>query len=169
MHTTEGKKILKNFVTGICKCRGDWTPGSFIEDTVSALRQDLKNEKVILGLSGGVDSGVAATLLHRAIGKNLYCICVDTGLLRKGEAKQIEQSYRNMGLQIKHVDASVKFYKQLKGITEPEKKRKIIGKTFIEVFDEEASRLSGIKWLAQGNYLSRCNRIGFGERPVSNH
>ncbi|MFI5218847.1 MAG: glutamine-hydrolyzing GMP synthase [Bacteroidia bacterium] len=150
MHTTEGKKILENFVTGICKCKGDWTPGSFIEDTVSALRHNLKNEKVILGLSGGVDSGVAATLLHRAIGKNLYCICVDTGLLRKGEAKQVEQSYRNMGLQIKHVDGSVKFYKQLKGITEPEKKRKIIGKTFIEVFDEEASRLSGIKWLAQG-------------------
>lgn len=150
MHTTEGKKILENFVIGICKCKGDWTPGSFINDTVDALQKQLGNDKIILGLSGGVDSGVAATLLHRAVGKNLYCIFIDNGLLRKDEALQVIDSCRHMGLNIISVDASEKFFSALKGVDDPEKKRKIIGKVFIDVFDEKAHEIQEVKWLAQG-------------------
>jgi len=150
MHTTEGKKILKNFVINICGCHGDWTPGSFIDETVEQLKAQLGNDKVILGLSGGVDSGVAATLLHKAAGKNLYCIFIDNGLLRKDEATQVIESYRHNGLNIISVDASEKFYSELNGITDPEKKRKIIGKVFIDVFDEKAHEIKNVKWLAQG-------------------
>lgn len=149
-HTTEGKKILANFVYDICGCKGDWTPASFIEETVSALKQKLGNDKVILGLSGGVDSGVAAVLLNRAIGKNLNCIFIDNGLLRKNEAAQVKKSYSQMGLQIEFVDASEKFYSALDGITDPEIKRKTIGRVFIEVFDEKAHEIADVKWLAQG-------------------
>lgn len=150
VHTIEGKKLLKNFVINICDCKGDWTPGSFIDDTVESLKKQLANDKVILGLSGGVDSGVAATLLHRAIGKNLYCIFIDNGLLRKDETVQVIELYRHMGLNIIAVDAADKFYTELKGVTDPEKKRKIIGKVFIDVFDEKSHEIQDVKWLAQG-------------------
>jgi GMP synthase (glutamine-hydrolysing) len=150
VHTIEGKKILSNFVLDICGCNGDWTPGLFIEETVTALQKQLGNDQVILGLSGGVDSGVAAMLLHKAIGKNLHCIFVNNGLLRKNEFEQVLDSYAHLGLNIEGVDASHHFYSELKGVTDPEKKRKIIGRVFIEVFDRKAKEISNIKWLAQG-------------------
>ncbi len=149
-HSVEGPQLLKNFVVNICGCHQDWTPDSFIETTINDLRQKLGNDKVILGLSGGVDSSVAAVLLHKAIGKNLYCIFVDNGLLRKGEYKDVLHSYKDMGLNVKGVDASKEFYAALKGIEDPEAKRKAIGKTFIEIFDKEAHLISDVKWLAQG-------------------
>ena len=149
-HTAEGTKILKNFVYGICKCKGDWTPSSFIETTVSELKQKLGNDKVILGLSGGVDSSVAAMLLHKAIGTNLYCIFVDNGLLRKDEFQSVLDSYQHMGLNVKGVDAKQQFYKELHGVSDPEKKRKAIGKVFIDVFDQESKEVTDAKWLAQG-------------------
>jgi GMP synthase (glutamine-hydrolysing) len=149
-HTTEGLNILKNFVVNICGCSQSWTPDSFIESTVNGLKQKIGNDKVVLGLSGGVDSSVAAVLIHKAIGKNLTCIFVDNGLLRKNEFQKVLGSYKEMGLNVIGVDASVKFLNDLKGITEPEKKRKIIGRDFIEVFDEEAHKIKNVKWLGQG-------------------
>lgn len=149
-HSTEGTKILKNFVVDICGCKQDWTPASFIETTVNDLKQKIGNDKVVLGLSGGVDSSVAAMLLHKAIGKNLYCIFVDNGLLRKNEFEGVLHSYQDMGLNVKGVDAKNRFYKELAGKTDPEEKRKIIGRVFIEVFDEEAHHIDDVKWLAQG-------------------
>ncbi|MBL7902828.1 MAG: glutamine-hydrolyzing GMP synthase [Bacteroidia bacterium] len=149
-HSTEGTKILKNFVYGVCKCTGDWTPSSFIETTVAELKTKLGDDRVILGLSGGVDSTVAAMLLHKAIGKNLHCIFVDNGLLRKNEFQKVLDSYQHLGLNVKGVDASAKFYKELHGVSDPEKKRKAIGKVFIDVFDEESKLVKAAKWLAQG-------------------
>lgn len=149
-HSTEGSKILRNFVYDVCKCTGNWTPSSFIETIVNELKAKLGNDRVILGLSGGVDSTVAAMLLHKAIGKNLYCIFVDNGLLRKNEFQTVLDSYQHLGLNVKGVDASTKFYKELKGLTDPEKKRKAIGKVFIDVFDEESKQVKDAKWLAQG-------------------
>jgi GMP synthase (glutamine-hydrolysing) len=149
-HTTEGLQILKNFVFGICGCKGDWTPASFIETTIQELKEKIKDEVVILGLSGGVDSSVAAMLLHKAIGKNLYCIFVDNGLLRKNEFESVLDSYQHMGLNVKGVDAKSRFYTALAGESDPEKKRKIIGKTFIDVFDAESHLVNNAKWLAQG-------------------
>lgn len=149
-HTTEGKQLLKNFVLSICGCRPDWTPVSFIESTVEELKGKLGNDKVVLGLSGGVDSTVAAVLLSQAIGSNLTCIFVDNGLLRKNEFYSVLDKYKHMGLNVVGVDASEKFLDGLKGITEPEAKRKSIGKNFIEVFDEEAHKIQDVKWLAQG-------------------
>lgn len=149
-HTLEGKNLLRNFVVHICECAQDWTPDLFVESTVEELKQKLGNDKVVMALSGGVDSTVAAMLVHKAIGKNLYCIFVDNGLLRKDEFEQVLTSYKGMGLNIKGVDAKDKFYASLKNLSEPEAKRKAIGRTFIEVFDEEASRIGGIKWLGQG-------------------
>jgi len=149
-HTTEGTQLLQNFVVDISGCSQNWTPESFVETTVANLKDTLKNDKVVLGLSGGVDSSVAAVLLHKAIGNNLYCIFVDNGLLRKNEFEEVLQSYNNMGLNVKGVDASNLFYEGLKGISEPEEKRKAIGKTFIEVFDHEAHLIEDVKWLAQG-------------------
>ncbi len=149
-HSEEGMTLLKNFVTDVCGCTQNWTPGSFIKNTLTDLRQKLGNDKVVLGLSGGVDSSVAAVLLHKAIGKNLYCIFVDNGLLRKNEFSTVLESYKNMGLNVKGVDASDAFMEALKGISDPEKKRKAIGKTFIEIFDWEAHRIKNVKWLAQG-------------------
>lgn len=149
-HSTEGLELLKSFVVGICGCKQDWTPDSFIDTTVSELREKLGNDKVLLGLSGGVDSSVAAMLLHKAIGANLVCIFVDLGLLRKGEFEEVLASYESMGLHVIGVRAGAKFLADLKGVTDPEAKRKIIGRDFIEVFDTEAQKLTDIKWLAQG-------------------
>ncbi len=149
-HSTEGKQLLQNFVVGVCGHKQDWTPASFVEETVAQLRAQIGEDKVVLGLSGGVDSSVAALLLHKAIGSQLTCIFVDTGLLRKNEFTDVMQSYANMGLNVIGVDASAKFYADLAGHSEPERKRKIIGRDFIEVFDEEAQKLTDVKWLAQG-------------------
>lgn len=149
-HSTEGLTLLRNFLINICKVSQSWTPDSFVEETVAELKNKLTNDKVILGLSGGVDSSVAALLLHQAIGKNLHCIFVDNGLLRKNEFAEVLHSYKDMGLNVIGVNASEKFYSALKGISEPEAKRKAIGKTFIEVFDEEAKKIKDVNWLAQG-------------------
>lgn len=149
-HTTEGTKLLKNFVVDICGCKQNWTASSFIDTTINELKEKIGNDKVVLGLSGGVDSSVAAVLLHKAIGKNLYCIFVDNGLLRKDEFESVLESYKHMGLNVKGVDAKQNFYKELAGIEDPEKKRKTIGRVFIEVFDKEANQIQDVKWLAQG-------------------
>jgi len=149
-HTLEGKKILKNFVVDICGCKQDWTPEVFAEITIRELKEKLGHDKVLLGLSGGVDSSVTATLLHQAIGTNLTCIFVDNGLLRKNEFNKVLESYKDMGLNVTGVDARDQFYSDLKGVSDPEEKRKIIGRNFIEVFDQEAHKIKDIKWLAQG-------------------
>jgi len=155
-HSECGTQILRNFVAGICKGRLDWTADSFIESTVKALREQLGDDKVVLGLSGGVDSSVAAVLLNRAIGKNLTCIFVDHGMLRKDEFKNVLHDYECLGLNVIGVDASAKFFSELAGVTEPEKKRKIIGKGFIDVFDAEAHKIEDVKWLAQGTIYPDC-------------
>jgi GMP synthase (glutamine-hydrolysing) len=149
-HTTEGSRILSNFALGICGCKGDWTPASFIESTVNLLKKQIGNDKVILGLSGGVDSTVAAVLLNKAIGHNLTCIFVNNGLLRKNEYPAVLASYKDMGLNVIGADASEAFLKELAGVTEPESKRKIIGRLFIETFDKYAHKIEDAKWLAQG-------------------
>jgi GMP synthase (glutamine-hydrolysing) len=149
-HTTDGKKILDNFVTEICQCTHDWTPDSFVETTIRSIREQIGNDKVILGLSGGVDSSVAAFLLNRAIGKNLTCIFVDNGLLRKNEFEKVNNSYLGLGFNVIGVDAGDRFLDQLEGVSDPERKRKIIGKVFIEVFEEEAHKVKDVRWLAQG-------------------
>jgi GMP synthase (glutamine-hydrolysing) len=149
-HTTDGALMIRNFVVNICNCTQDWTPDSFAETTVASLRTQLGNDKVILGLSGGVDSSVAAFLLHRAIGSNLTCIFVDNGLLRKNEYEKVMKSYLGLGLNVIGVDATDSFLDELEGISDPETKRKIIGRVFIEVFDAEAKKVEGVKWLAQG-------------------
>ena len=149
-HSTEGKILIENFVVHIAKASQTWTPNSFVESAVSEIRDTVKNENVVLGLSGGVDSSVAALLLHRAIGEQLTCIFVDNGLLRKNEFKDVLDKYKSLGLNVKGVDAKQLFYDSLKGLTDPEDKRKAIGKTFIDVFDEQAQKISNVKWLAQG-------------------
>lgn len=149
-HTTEGTTLLKNFIVGICGCHQDWTAESFVETTVASLKEKIGNDRVVLGLSGGVDSSVTAILLHRAIGKNLFCIFVDNGLLRKNEFSKVMERYKKLDLNVIGVDASDQFLDALRGVSDPEKKRKIIGKTFIDVFDTEAHKISGIQWLAQG-------------------
>ena len=149
-HSTEGATLLKNFLVDVCGCSQDWTPNSFVEETVSELKEKIGTDKVILGLSGGVDSSVAAVLLHKAIGVNLHCIFVDNGLLRKNEFESVLESYKGMGLNVKGVDASEAFYSELAGLTDPEEKRKAIGKVFIDVFDEESKLVDDAKWLGQG-------------------
>ena len=149
-HSTDGLQMLKNFIVSICGCSQNWTPASFIDSTISEIRNTVGNEKVILGLSGGVDSSVAAVLLHQAIGENLTCIFVDNGLLRKNEFGKVLDSYKNMGLNVIGVDAGKQFLDALSEITDPEKKRKAIGRVFIEVFDQEAHKIENVKWLAQG-------------------
>lgn len=149
-HSVDGLTLLRNFVVDICGCDQSWTPESFIETTVAELRQKVGGDKVVLGLSGGVDSTVAAVLLNRAIGHQLHCIFVDNGLLRKNEFEGVLESYRDMGLNVKGVDAKERFYSVLAGVTDPEKKRKAIGKTFIDVFDAEAKMITDAKWLGQG-------------------
>jgi GMP synthase (glutamine-hydrolysing) len=149
-HSTDGMTLLQNFVVNICKCAQDWTPNSFVETTVAELKAKLGNDKVILGLSGGVDSSVAAILLHKAIGTNLHCIFVDNGLLRKDEFQSVLDSYKGMGLNVKGVNAKTRFYEALKGEKDPETKRKAIGRVFVEVFDEESKLVENAKWLGQG-------------------
>jgi GMP synthase (glutamine-hydrolysing) len=149
-HTTEGKKLLENFVVGVCGCTQKWTPDSFVDSTIESLSRQLGGDKVVLGLSGGVDSSVAAILLHRAIGTNLSCIFVDNGLLRQNEFEKVLESYKGMGLNVRGVDATERFLSGLKGVSDPETKRKIIGALFIDVFDEEAHKIEDVKWLAQG-------------------
>lgn len=149
-HSVEGKKILKNFLVNICGCNQDWTPAHFINDTVSTIKNTIGDKKVIMALSGGVDSTVAATLIHKAIGKNLFGVFVDNGVLRKDEFEQVLKSCRSIGLNIKGVDAKDHFYTKLAGKVSPEEKRKIIGKCFIEIFDEEAHKIEGIEFLGQG-------------------
>ncbi|WP_417860735.1 glutamine-hydrolyzing GMP synthase [Winogradskyella sediminis] len=149
-HSTDGHQLLSNFLIKIAKIEQDWTPQSFVEETVDNLKEQLGNDKVVLGLSGGVDSSVAAMLLHKAIGKNLYCIFVNNGLLRKNEFEDVLHQYEGMGLNVKGVDASARFLDALKGLSDPELKRKAIGSAFIDVFDEEANLIQDVKWLAQG-------------------
>jgi len=149
-HSTDGKQLLQNFLLDICGCSQDWTPFAFAEETIAALKEQLTDDKVVLGLSGGVDSSVAALILHQAIGKNLHCVFVDNGLLRKHEFESVLDSYKELGLNVKGVDAKQKFYDALAGLSDPELKRKAIGRVFIEVFDEEAHQISDVKWLAQG-------------------
>ena len=155
-HSLDGTRLLENFVVGICGSRKQWSADSFIETTVESLRKQLGNDKVVLGLSGGVDSSVAAVLLNKAIGKNLTCIFVDHGMLRKNEFRDVLHDYECLGLNVIGVDASQKFFDELAGVTEPERKRKIIGKGFIDVFDEEARKIEDVKWLAQGTIYPDC-------------
>ena len=172
-HSTEGKILLRNFIVDICKCLCDWTPDSFVEETTQILRDQLGNDKVILGLSGGVDSSVAAVLLHKAIGSNLYCIFVDNGLLRKNEYASVLESYKGMGLNVKGVDASEKFYSALNGVTDPELKRKAIGKVFVDVFDEESKKVEGAKWLGQGtiypDVIESVSATGGPSQTIKSH
>ena len=149
-HSEQGKQLLKNFVVDICHCSQSWTPDSFIETSIQSLREKLGDNKVILGISGGVDSSVAAYLLHKAIGENMTGIFVNNGLLRKNEFESVLANYKETGLNVVGVDASTLFYQKLKGVSDPEQKRKIIGNTFINVFDEEAHKIKDVKWLAQG-------------------
>ncbi len=149
-HTKDGTQLLENFLVKIAGLKQEWTPNSFVEDTVNGLKEKIGNDKVVLGLSGGVDSTVAAVLLHKAIGKNLYCIFVDNGLLRKNEFEGVLKQYEHLGLNVKGVNAKDKFYSELAGESDPEKKRKAIGKVFIDVFDEESNLIQDVKWLAQG-------------------
>ncbi|SMD07107.1 glutamine-hydrolyzing GMP synthase [Pedobacter nyackensis] len=149
-HSTDGKQLLENFLVDICGCKQEWTPDAFVETTIAALQSQLGEDKVVLALSGGVDSSVAAILLHKAIGKNLHCIFVDNGLLRKDEYEGVLEQYKHLGLNIKGVDAKERFLSQLAGLTDPELKRKAIGRVFIEVFDDEAHQVQDVKWLAQG-------------------
>ena len=154
-HTVDGSKLLDNFLT-ICECTKDWSPASFIESTITSLKKQLGNDKVVLGLSGGVDSSVAAVLLNKAIGKKLTCIFVDHGLLRKNEFENVMRDYEHLGLNVIGVNAKERFFRELAGVTDPEKKRKIIGKGFIDVFDEEARKIENVKWLAQGTIYPDC-------------
>lgn len=149
-HSTDGATLLKNFLVDICGCSQDWTSDSFVETTVAALKEKLGNDKVVLGLSGGVDSTVTAVLLHKAIGSNLHCVFVDNGLLRKDEFTGVLKQYEGMGLNVKGVDAKQRFYDALAGLSDPEKKRKAIGKAFIDVFDDESHKIEDVVWLAQG-------------------
>ena len=172
-HSTDGTRILSNFVLGICGCSGTWSPDSFIETTVADLRGKLGDDRVILGLSGGVDSSVAAMLLHKAIGDRLTCIFVNNGLLRKNEFDDVLDSYKNMGLNVIGVDASERFYNDLKGVTDPEQKRKIIGRDFVEVFNAEAKKIENAKWLAQGtiypDVIESCSVKGPSATIKSHH
>ncbi|MGX1930723.1 glutamine-hydrolyzing GMP synthase [Flagellimonas sp. 2504JD4-2] len=165
-HTKDGKQLLENFLVKIAGLKQDWTPDAFIETTVAELKAQIGDEKVILGLSGGVDSSVAAMLLHKAIGPHLHCIFVNNGLLRKNEFESVLDQYKHMGLNVKGVDASARFLEALKGESEPEAKRKIIGRVFIEVFDDESHKVENAKWLAQGTiYPDRIESVSASGGP----
>ena len=169
-HTTQGSLLLKNFVVGICGSTQSWSAASFVDTTVAELKAQLGNDRVILGLSGGVDSSVAAVLLNRAIGKNLTCIFVDHGMLRKNEFRNVLNDYECLGLNVVGVDASEKFFKELEGVTEPERKRKIIGAGFIDVFDAEAQKITDAKWLAQGTiYPDRIESLNITGKVIKSH
>ena len=169
-HSEDGTQILKNFVVGICGGKQDWSASSFVDTTVAELKAQVGNDRVILGLSGGVDSSVAAVLLHRAIGKNLTCIFVDHGLLRKNEFKNVMHDYECLGLNVIGVDASEKFFKDLEGVTDPEQKRKIIGRDFVEVFNAEAHKITDAKWLAQGTiYPDRIESLNITGKTIKSH
>ncbi len=169
-HTTQGTQLLKNFVVDICGSKQGWSAASFVDTTVAELKQQLGNDRVILGLSGGVDSSVCATLLNRAIGKNLTCIFVDHGMLRKNEFSKVMEAYSGLGLNVIGVDASEKFFKDLEGVTDPEKKRKIIGRDFVEVFNAEAKKISDARWLAQGTiYPDRIESLSITGMTIKSH
>ncbi len=169
-HTLSGRQLLENFVVGICGSRREWTNASFIETTVAELKEQLGQDKVVLGLSGGVDSTVAAVLLHRAIGERLHCIFVNHGLLRQHEFEDVLAVYKELGLNVKGVDASARFYADLAGVTDPEQKRKIIGADFIKVFDEEAFKIRDVKWLAQGTiYPDRIESMNITGKTIKSH
>ena len=169
-HTVQGTLLLKNFVVGICGGHQTWSPASFVETIVAELKDQIGNDRVILGLSGGVDSSVCAMLLHRAIGKNLTCIFVDHGLLRKNEFQNVMRDYEGLGLHVIGVDASEKFFKELEGVSEPERKRKIIGAGFIDVFNAEAQKITDAKWLAQGTiYPDRIESLSITGMVIKSH
>lgn len=169
-HTSQGKLLLKNFVVDICGSKQQWSPASFVDSTVSELKEQLGNDRVILGLSGGVDSSVCATLLNRAIGKDLTCIFVDHGMLRKNEFQKVMEAYQGLGLNVIGVDASEKFFKDLEGVTDPEQKRKIIGRDFVEVFNAEAKKITDAKWLAQGTiYPDRIESLSITGMVIKSH
>lgn len=169
-HTSQGTQLLRNFVVDICGSRQEWSTASFVESTVAELKRQLGNDRVILGLSGGVDSSVCATLLNKAIGKNLTCIFVDHGMLRKNEFKKVMEAYEGLGLNVVGVDASDKFFKDLEGVTDPEKKRKIIGRDFVEVFNAEAKKITDAKWLAQGTiYPDRIESLSITGMVIKSH
>ena len=169
-HTVQGTQLLKNFVVDICGSRQEWSPASFVETTVQELKAQLGSDRVILGLSGGVDSSVCATLLARAIGNNLTCIFVDHGMLRKNEFQKVMQAYQGLGLNVVGVDASEKFFADLKGVTDPEEKRKIIGRDFVEVFNAEARKISDARWLAQGTiYPDRIESLSITGMVIKSH
>ena len=169
-HSLQGTLLLKNFVVDICGSKQDWSPAMFVETTVDELKKQLGNDRVILGLSGGVDSSVCATLLNQAIGKNLTCIFVDHGMLRKNEFQKVMDAYRGLGLNVIGVDASEKFFNDLKGVTEPEQKRKIIGRDFVEVFNAEAKKIKDAKWLAQGTiYPDRIESLSITGMTIKSH
>ena len=169
-HTLQGKQLLRNFVVDICGSRQEWSPASFVESTVAELKAQIGTDRVILGLSGGVDSSVAAVLLNRAIGDNLTCIFVDHGMLRKNEFKQVMEDYEGLGLNVIGVDASEKFFSDLAGVTDPEQKRKIIGRDFVEVFNAEAKKITDAKWLAQGTiYPDRIESLNITGKVIKSH
>ena len=149
-HSSDGKTLLKNFIIDISKVNPNWTPLSFVEKTVLDIKSKIKNDRVILGLSGGVDSSVAAVLLNKSIGNNLTCLFIDNGLLRKNEFDEVLENYKGMGLNVVGIDAKEKFYSALRGVIDPEKKRKVIGKVFVDVFESESKKITNVKWLAQG-------------------
>ena len=169
-HTSQGKTLLHNFVVDICGSRQEWSAASFVDSTVAELKAQLGNDRVILGLSGGVDSSVAAVLLNKAIGKNLTCIFVDHGMLRKNEFQQVMKDYEVLGLNVIGVDASEKFFGDLAGVTDPEQKRKIIGRDFVEVFNEEAKKITDARWLAQGTiYPDRIESLNITGKVIKSH
>ena len=169
-HTVQGTQLLKNFVVDICGSRQDWSAASFVDTTVAELKEQLGNDRVILGLSGGVDSSVAAVLLNKAIGKNLTCIFVDHGMLRKNEFTQVMEDYKVLGLNVIGVDASERFFNDLKGVSDPEQKRKIIGRDFIEVFNAEAKKITDARWLAQGTiYPDRIESLNITGKVIKSH
>lgn len=169
-HSEDGTQMLKNFVVDVCGCSQSWSAASFVDTTVAELKAQVGDDRVILGLSGGVDSSVAAVLLHRAIGKNLTCIFVDHGLLRKNEFKNVMHDYECLGLNVIGVDASEKFFKDLEGVTDPEQKRKIIGRDFVEVFNAEAHKITDAKWLAQGTiYPDRIESLNITGKTIKSH